>query len=149
MTAFPFANPKDNMAVDNPYAAPAAIAADPVIEVPEDILKKIKNGYIAGLVSAAMTLVVTLIAMSGTAMLGFSAWQLIDVALILGLTFGMYKKSRACAAIMLIYFITSKVLIMMDTGKANGVVMGLLFAYFYGQCVMGTFAYHKLMRTNA
>src|SRR3546814_16243452 len=46
--------------------------------------------------------------MSGTEMLGFSAWELFDVALILGLAFGIYKKSRTCAVLMLAYFIVAK-----------------------------------------
>src|SRR3546814_772864 len=99
------------MATENPYSAPVARVSDPEttkIEVPDEILKKIKLGWVAALFSAGVTLAVTLLAMSGTEMLGFSAWELFDVALILGLAFGIYKKSRTCAVLMLAYFIVAK-----------------------------------------
>ena len=134
------------MATEDPYIAPAASVSDPTSDVPDDILKKIKHGWVAALFSAGVTLVVTLIAMSGTEILGFSAWELFDVALILGLAFGIYKKSRTCAVLMLIYFIASKVLIMAETGKPTGIPMALVFAYFFWQGVSGTFAYHKLKK---
>jgi hypothetical protein len=140
------------MANDNPYAVSAASSMQvsaPVFAVPDEILKKIKNGWVAALISAVMTLGVTLIAMSGTAVLGFSAWELIDVALILGLAFGIYKKSRTSAVIMLVYFVASKILIMVESGKPTGLLMGMVFVYFYWQGVVGTFAYHTLKKDNA
>lgn len=131
------------MAVENPYAAPAASVANPMLEVPENIRKKIKQGWVAALVSAGITLVVTLIAMTGTEIMGFSAWELIDVGLILGLAFGIYKKSRTCAVLMLVYFIIAKIIIIADTGKASGLPMAVVFAYFFWQGIAGTFAYHR------
>ncbi|MGH8025172.1 MAG: hypothetical protein ACREO0_00450 [Pseudoxanthomonas sp.] len=131
------------MATENPYSAPTAVIGDPVLEVPDDILKKIKHGWVAALFSAGITLLVTLIAMSGTDILGFSAWELIDVALILGLAFGIYKKSRTCAVFMLVYFIISKIVLMAESGQPTGIPMALVFGYFFWQGVSGTFAYHK------
>lgn len=132
------------MSSENPYAAPQTMAVDPATSVPEAVRKKIRNGWIAALVSAGATLVVTLIAMSGTAILGFSAWELFDVALVLGLAFGICKKSRTCAVLMLLYFIASKILIIVETGKPTGMLMALVFGYFFWQAVAGTFAYHKI-----
>lgn len=134
------------MATENPYTAPTASVSEPSVIVQDDILKKIKYGWVAALFSAGVTLVVTIIAMTGTEILGFSAWELIDVALILGLAFGIYKKSRTCAVLMLIYFIISKILIMVETGKPIGIPMALVFGYFFWQGVSGTFAYHKLKK---
>ena len=131
---------------ENPYTAPAAPVSDPVIDVPDDILKKIKYAWVAALFSAGITLTFTLIAMSGTEILGFSAWELLDVALILGMAFGIYKKSRTCAVLMFLYFIASKILIMAETCKPTGILVALLFAYFYWQGISGTFAYHKLKK---
>ena len=134
------------MATENPYVAPTAPVSEPAIEVPDEILKKIKHGWIAALFSAGVTLVVTIIAMSGTEILGFSAWELFDVALILGLAFGIYKKNRTCAVVMLVYFIASKIFIIAETGKPTGIPMALVFAYFFWQGVSGTFAYHRLKK---
>jgi serine/threonine-protein kinase len=132
------------MTTENPYSAPTSPIMDRIPEIPDDILKKIKQAWVAALFSAGITLIVTLIAMSGTEVLGFSAWELIDVALVLGLAFGIYKKSRTCAVLMLIYFIISKIIIMAETGKPTGIPMALVFGYFFWQGVSGTFAYHKL-----
>jgi serine/threonine-protein kinase len=128
----------------NPYTAPATTSAVSIRDVPEEILKKIKHAWVAAVISGCITLVVTLVAMSGTDILGFSAWELIDVALIFGLAFGIYKKSRACAVIMFVYFIASKILLMMQTGRPTGVPLAIIFAYYFWQGIAGTFAYHKL-----
>jgi preprotein translocase subunit SecF len=82
--------------------------------VPDEVLKKIKHAWTAGLISAALTLLVTLLAVFGVKMLGFDAWEFLDVAFILGLTYGIYRKSRVCAVLMLVYFLISKMLRHMD-----------------------------------
>src|SRR5688572_11736049 len=105
------------MTTENPYTAPAAQVADPVLEIPDAIRKKIKNAWCAAVISGSITLVVTLVAMSGTDILGFSAWELFDVALIFSLAIGIYKKSRACAVAMLTYFVLAKIYIMVESGK--------------------------------
>jgi hypothetical protein len=130
------------MSTENVYAAPVASLAEPEFTVPEDILKKIKAGWVAACISGVMTLVITGIAMSRTEASDFSAWNLIDVALIFGLAFGIFKKSRACAVIMLVYFVGGKIGAIAATGKFDGIVMGVIFAIFYWQAVVGTFAYH-------
>lgn len=141
------------MAIENPYAAPNSIVSDPITSdsisrVPEEILKKIRYAWIAALFSAGLTLVVTLIAMSGTKILGFSAWELLDVVFILGLAFGIYMKNRACAVIMLIYFIASKIILMVEAGQPSGLPMAIAFGYLYWQGVAGTFAYHAFLKPN-
>ncbi len=134
------------MSDNSSKATETAAGGDAVPEVPGEILKKIKNAWIAGIISGCITLAVTIIAMSGTSILGFSSWELIDVALIFGLTFGIYKKSRTCAVLMLVYFIISKIMIMAETGKPSGIIVALIFIYYYFQGMIGTFQYHKLMR---
>jgi serine/threonine-protein kinase len=111
--------------------------------VPDEVLKKIKHAWTAGLISAALTLLVTLLAVFGVKMMGFDAWEFLDVAFILGLTYGIYRKSRVCAVLMLVYFLISKIIIFAQSGKPNGIVMAVVFLYYYAQGVAGTFAYHK------
>ena len=103
----------------------------------------IKNAWIAGIISGVITLIVTVVAMSGYSFMGFSALNLLDVALIFGLTFGIYRKSRVCAVIMLIYFVGSKIYLWMDTGKLSGLPLALLFGYYFFQGMLGTFTYHS------
>lgn len=132
------------MDTGNPYTAPATTSTVSIRDVPEEILKKIKHAWVAAVVSGCITLVATLVAMSGTDILGFSAWELIDVALIFGLAFGIYRKSRTCAVIMFVYFIASKILITMQTGRPSGIPLALVFGYCFWQGIAGTFAYHRL-----
>ena len=135
----------------NPYAPPQAdvdlVPPDPV--VPEAVLKNIRNAWVAGAISTVLTLALTLLAIAGTSLAGFSAWQFLDVALCAGLTFGIYRKSRAAAVAMLGYFLISKALMASESGKVNGVVMALVFFYYYVQGVRGTYAYHKHLRQAA
>ncbi|MBC3880680.1 hypothetical protein H8K35_02835 [Undibacterium sp. LX40W] len=134
----------------NTYSPPVAdVEIEPAkIEVPDIILKRIKNAWITGIVSGSITLIFTLIAMNGSQILGFSIWNLSDVALIFGLTFGIYKKSRACAVAMLAYFLLSKIIVIAQTGSFNGGILAIVFIYYYVYGVIGTFAYHKHLKEN-
>jgi hypothetical protein len=131
---------------ENRYAPPEAeVASPPPAEpaVPDAILRKIRNAWVAGLISSGVTLVFVLIAISGTSIAGFTAWEFADVALMLGLSFGLYRKSRTCAVLMLAYFVISKALLFQATGRASGMLLALVFLYYYAQGVVGTFAYHR------
>jgi hypothetical protein len=136
--------------MNNPYAAPKTNverADDTDLEVPDEILKKIRQATIAAIISASLTMLFTLIAMAGTSFLGFSAWQLVDVGFIAVLAYGIHKKSRVCALIMLLYFIASKVyMVTQGGGKPTGVVVALIFLYYYGLGVQGTFQYHAWLK---
>lgn len=135
---------------DNPYAAPQATVADaPEPRVPEEVAKKIRGAWIAAVVSGALTLIIALVAIGGTAIAGINAWNLVDVALIFGLAWGIYRKSRACAVIMLIYFVVSKILFIIETGKPGGVVLSLIFIYYFWKGVQGTYEYHRIVRGAA
>ena len=134
----------------NPYSPPLAdVDLEPnKIDVPVEILKRIKNAWITGIISGSITLIFTLIAMNGNQLMGFSVWNLSDVALIFGLTFGIYKKSRTCAVVMLAYFLISKIIIISQTGSFNGSLLAIVFIYYYVYGVIGTFAYHKHLKEN-
>jgi hypothetical protein len=132
----------------NPYEAPAANVelSEPDVEVPEDIAKKIKNGWMAGLISVAFTLVFVLISVFGTSILGLDAWAFIDVAVMAGLSFGVFKKSRTCAILLLAFFLLNKILMWMESGIPTGLPLTLIFLWFFIQSVVGTFQYHQWKR---
>ena len=134
----------------DPYSPPTVTIGveAPAIQVPQEILIKIKRAWIAGIISGSMTLLVTLLAIVGIQILGVDAWYFTDVALIFGLTFGIYRKSRVCAIVMFVYFLASKIISMVQTGSPSGWLMGVLFAYFYFQGVLGTFAYHRFLKAQ-
>lgn len=111
--------------------------------------KQIRNACIAGTISGVLTLLVTLISASGVDIPGldFDLWNLFDVLLIFGLTFGIYNKNRVCAVLMFVYFVGSKVLMWQESGSVSGLGMAALFGYFFLQGILGTFAYHRTHET--
>lgn len=108
-------------------------------------IKDIKNAWVAGCISGVLALAVTLWAMSGVKILSFNAFSLIDVAIVLGLTFGIYKRSRVCAVLMLINFLFAKFMIFQETGRTSDIPLILVFIYYYYKGVLGTIRYHKLI----
>lgn len=128
---------------DNPFIPPTSALETSVDanEVPEQVSKKIRNAFYAGIFSGSITLLFVLIALAGSPMAGISAWAFLDVVLIYGLAFGIYKKSRTAATVMFVYFVASKIY-MMGSGM-SGMVMAVVFGVFYFQGILGTFAYHK------
>lgn len=112
--------------------------------------KEIRNACIAGTISGVLTLLVTLIAIAGVHIPGsdFDVWNLVDVVLIFALTFGIYKKNRVCAVLMLVYFVGNTVLIWYESGSLSGLPTTLIFGYFFFQGILGTFAYHRTHETT-
>jgi serine/threonine-protein kinase len=114
------------------------------------INQAIRLAWIAGIFSGVLTLVVTLVVMSNPQVAqqtGFNAWNLIDVVLIFGLSFGIFMKSRVCAVAMFAYFVVSKI-IQIAGGFFNpaGIFVAIAFGYAYFEGIRGTFAYHRVMK---
>ena len=71
------------------------------------------------------------------------------LAIGIGLTYGLYKKSRACAVILFtltaLGLVSSLTDLLTDQGRGGArVLFGLLFLYYFWRGVRGTFKYHKL-----
>ena len=135
--------------VDNPYEAPKANLETPAshIEVPQDVLKKIRNGWIVAVIGGCITLLVAVVSLYGVDIAGLGGSELfIDVGLMFVLAYGIYRKSRVAATIMVVYFMASKIIIWIELGTVNGIAMTLVFLYFYSQAMIGAYQYHKLMK---
>ena len=115
----------------------------------ESAAKKIKNACIAGLISAGVTLVFVVVSLFGTSIASIDEWAFIDVAIVLGLTYGMYRKSRTCAILLLAFFLLNKLIMWIEAGSPTGLPLALVFMWFFAQGVIGTFQHHKLVRQNA
>lgn len=132
------------------YKTPASDLGAPAgVDVPNEILKKIKAGWIAGVVSVCITVAFTLIALTGSDILGVGAAAFIDAGLMAALVFGTFKKSRICAVLMLVLFVANKVLMWMDDGAPTGIVLALVFIWYFVQGVIGTFQYHAFLKSAA
>jgi hypothetical protein len=120
--------------------------------ISDKVLKKIKNAWIAALIYGALTLIFTVIAIYGADATGFLDARsfirsFIDLFLIFALAFGIHRKSRIAATFMLVYFIASKIIIMVAMQNfGGGILFGILFfvfLYFFSQGVIGTFQHQK------
>lgn len=116
-------------------------------------LSAIKAAIICGIFSSAITLIATAIGIYKGEVefegMHFNALMLIDVGLLVGLTVGLFFKSRVCAVLMLVYFVLSKWMQWSQQISVASIIVGVAFLYFYFQGALGTFAYHKLKKLEA
>ena len=122
----------------------------------EQSLKHIRNGWIIALIAGFITLIFNYVSISQnfktSDIFGFynDTFIIFDILLVFSMAFGIYKKSRICAAIMLLHYLLSK-LVMINYGinffDLSGII-SLVFIYFYVQAVRGTITYHKLIKNN-
>jgi len=133
---------------DNPYKPPTVNVdrVEPELPVPDNITRMIKSAWIAGLISIGITLILILVSFYGTSILGINAWALIDVGLMAGLTYGVYRKSRTCAVLLLAFFVLSKIMMWVQEGSPRGWIMALIFTWYFFQGMSGTFLYHRWKR---
>lgn len=114
----------------------------------EQATKAIKHGVIAACFSGVVTIIVTWIAisldLSGKGAYYNDPWLLVDVILIFILAYGLYKRSRVAAVLMLVYFIAAKAVHAIDTGSVSGLIFAFIFVYLFARAVFGTFSYHRL-----
>lgn len=132
----------------NPYESPKTDVEQNSAEnaVPAPILKKIRSCWIAGLVSAGITLIFAFLALFGVSAFGIDEWAFVDAAIMVALVFGVYKKSRTCAILLFVFFAFNKALMWYEAGSVKGLPIALLFFWFFGQGIVGTFQYQKLVQ---
>lgn len=119
----------------------------------DQAVRRIRVAWIVGLISAAVTLVVTLVAVNQGGTLNLQGttieiFNLADVFLILLLTFGIYVKSRVAAIGMLIYFLASKIVMLAAGFNAGAAFVGIVALYFYFEGARGTITYHRLWQSG-
>lgn len=102
--------------------------------------KEIKHAWIAGVISGIATLLLVLTSIVPPIVL-------MDAFLVAGLTFGIYKKNRGCAIIMLAYFVLSKIIMLTETKNPPifGIIIAIIFIFYFSEGVLGTFAYHRII----
>ena len=117
----------------------------------ESCAKAIRNGGIAAMISATITGIFSVAGLfinSSDAKLNYllDPWMLIDVALIIVLAIFIFRKSRAAATIMVIYFIGCKILIWSDLGSLTGWPVALILIVYYVNAMKGTYIWHSKYR---
>lgn len=113
-----------------------------------EAIKAANNGAIAALISGVITIVIVAIAILSNSHGTLSIWNdptnLIDIILIFACAFGLWKKSRTAAVVLLVYFILSKIIIGIELDRPAGLILSLIFIYYFAKAVHGTFVFHKI-----
>ncbi len=117
----------------------------------ESCARAIKSGGIAAMVSAAITGVFAVAAFftsSSDKSLNYllDPWLLVDVVLIVVLGIFIFRKSRVAATLMVIYFVGSKLLMWAEMGEPKGLLVTMLFLFFYVTAMRGTYIWHSRYR---
>jgi hypothetical protein len=115
----------------------------------------IRNGGIAALVVAGLTGVFAIIGFfvhtsEDDPLSGFlDPWSLLDVALIVVLAVFIFRKSRVASTLMLIYYVASKILQVMDGGGTAGLIVAVFFVLYFVTAMRGTYLWHAKYRHEA
>ena len=136
----------------DPYQPPSASLDVPVAEIEPsaETARKIKGAWMAGLVSAGITLLFVLISLgSGSAIMGINAWAFVDIGIFLGLAYGVYRRSRTCAVLLFLFFLLEKVAMFASARSMGSVPIAIIFIYLYGRGMVGTFQYHRERKAAA
>lgn len=104
----------------------------------------IRTAWKMSLVSIGVTIALTLVYASGGSLADVDWWNWLDIALMLALTFGVYKKHRASAVTLFAYYVVSKIYVWIIYGVLLGVPIAAIFAYFFFRGIQGVIAYHRL-----
>lgn len=117
-----------------------------VANVPEEIAQSTRQGWIAAVIYGVITMLVDLVAIFNATNKSAAAWSLLDAAVIFALAFGIYRKSRISAILMLAFLCLIQYVVWKQTGFPSGVVIGIVLAIFFFRAIVGTFRYHAFAK---
>lgn len=105
----------------------------------------IRTAWKMSLISIGVTAALTLVYASGGTLAQIDWWNWVDIVLMLALTFGVYKKHRASAVTLFVYYVVGKIYIWIFSGAIIGLPIAAIFAYFFFRGIQGVFTYHRLV----
>ena len=104
----------------------------------------IRIAWKMSLISIGVTIALTFVYASGGSLAQVDWWNWVDIVLMLALTYGVYKKHRASAVTLFVYYVVGKIYIWIFSGAIIGLPVAAIFAYFFFRGIQGVFAYHRL-----
>ena len=108
----------------------------------ESAARNIRYAWIAAVFSGIVT---AAIALSG--ILPGGLFHLIDATLLLGLAYGIYRKSRISSIAILLYW-SSNFILLAGSGLFAPLLMQIAFGILYLKGAMGTFTHHSILRAE-
>lgn len=134
---------------ENLYAAPKS---DPTplpnpVEVPPEILKKIRQGCIAAIAYAAVMLaLISLAIFFEIDALKMDMWDYVAVPFMLFLAHRVYRKKDRYFSVFIFVYPLYVILADAQFGDfPNGALVGIFFSYHLWQGMRATFQYHKIV----
>lgn len=112
--------------------------------------KSIRHGAAGGFFLAALTLILVWYGLVFKPSGYFRTWNdpsaLLDALLLLGLSYGILRRSRGAAVCLLGYFILTKIMLVIELHTVSGASVSFAFLYLFGRSLKGTFAYHRIQK---
>lgn len=105
--------------------------------------RAVRDAWIAGVIAIAATLLLTLIYSTGGGFGRLDRWNLLDLLIMTLLTIGIYRRNRASALIMPVYYLLVRVSLWWSERALIGVPVTLIFLYFFWRGYQGTRALHR------
>ena len=107
----------------------------------------VKCGWIAAAFAGALTAICSFLRIYG-----LNGYNFVDTALLVGMAYGIYRGSRVCAIIALVYDLLSQAFLLMIHARGLnfiGLFSTTAFVVLYALGVIGTFAIHSHRRSPA
>lgn len=114
----------------------------------ENVERAVKEAFVASVISAVLTAVISILPLFGKSLLSFNYASLVDAVLILALGWGIKRKSRSCAILLLVYFVIAKIDLAIETSGKNLSFMTFVFFLCYLNGARGAFAYHRFKKSK-
>jgi len=117
----------------------------------EEAIEAARRGGYAAFVAAGLSTLIMAIAISfdiKDGVLGYmnDPFTVVDILLVVICGVGILRRSRVAAVAMFVEFVGGQIDFVVKTGRVPGVLAGLIFLYFFGRAVQGTFCFHKIER---
>jgi hypothetical protein len=130
-----------------PYTQPKVSVDCPVSQAERKAIRKIRYGFMAGLAYVLITLLIEYATASFLSQSGFypTLWRLFCLFILLVLVFGVFFKSRVCALLLLLFFITNTT----AHSSWNHPLLPMIILFCLVQSVIGTVQFHKLQNVRS
>ena len=118
--------------------------------LPEERLRRaqgrIDRAWLAALVAAALFVIIGLMAVVDTGGMQSADWfNFGDAALVVGLAWGVAKRSRLAAAILLFHLLLVEGILWSHSHSLTSALALLIFGALYTYGLLGTLEYHQLI----
>lgn len=131
------------------YNQPQPLSPDEQREL-EEAKKQIKGAWVSGVIVCVISVLFAFAQLAFSAKsaedIGGAIGIIVSVVILGGLSLGVYFKSRACAVILCILYILDKIVMFALEGKAAGIIVTIIFVYYFGYGIKGTFTHYRLTK---